>query len=100
MGMHGRICSGPHSAAKAWPQNTAASRRRLTAAPAPPNPQDVLPDGSLNPFRVHWVRTHGIKPKCRDTPCYLTAHAPRCVSPYEAAKKNALQKEAQKLQLQ
>ena len=71
MGMHGVTCKGPNSFV---PPLAAVAAGRDPPGRDPP----------VDPTRVHWVRTHGIKPKCRDMPCVLAKHAPQCSAAYQA----------------
>ena len=39
----------------------------------------------VDPYQVHWVRTHTTRPKRKSTREVLAAHAPKCLPAYEAA---------------
>jgi hypothetical protein len=66
--------SGGSASSSASSSNGRKTSRRLSA-----NPMDV------DPYQVHWVRTHATRPKRKSTSEVLAAHAPKCLPAYEAA---------------
>jgi hypothetical protein len=66
--------SSRSASSSASSSNGRKTSRRLSA-----NPMDV------DPYQVHWVRTHATRPKRKSTSEVLAAHAPKCLPAYEAA---------------